>query len=239
MQAGVSFREMAKYRKPGTGRRKVRDPVETEDAFVARAFEVSTWVQRNRRLATFGIVALVLAAAALLYYRNYRQTLNQQAAAQLEQIQQRIDAGDQVGAVPDLQVFLQRFGSTAFAGEARLTLGQVTAEMGDPAAAAEILEPVAGDVTVPIGAQAASLLASIYEDSGNLQAAEALYLRLADRAELSFQVRDALADAARLRAARGDVEGAVALYDRLLSQLDEDDPSRGVVEMRRAELLAS
>lgn len=230
---------MAKYRKPGGGRKKVRDPVETEDAFVARAFEVSTWVQRNRRLATFGVVALVLAFAAFLYYRNYQQTLNQQAATQLEQIQQRIDSGDRTGAVPDLQVFLQRFGNTPFAGEARITLGQITAELGDSQAAADILEPVAGDVTRPIGAQAAGLLAAIYEDSGNLQAAEALYLRLADRAELSFQVRDALADAARLRTVRGDVDGAVALYDRLLGQLEEDDPSRGLVEMRRAELVAS
>ena len=195
---------MAKYRKPGTTPApKVRDPVETEDAFVAKAFELSSWAQRNRRLTIFGVGAVVLGVAGFLYYGDYKDNLNQMAASQLEQIQRRIDTGDHVGAQPDLQVFLQRFGSTPFAGEARLSLGQITAELGDPAAAADILEPVASDVTEPIGAQAAALLAAIYEDSGNLQAAEGLYMRLADRAELSFQVRDALADAARLRVSRG------------------------------------
>ena len=37
----------------------------------------------------------------------------------------------------------------------------------------------------------------------------------------------------------GDVAGAIALYDRLLDELDENDPTRGLVEMRRAELSAS
>ena len=30
-----------------------------------------------------------------------------------------------------------------------------------------------------------------------------------------------------------------ALYDRLLADMEEGDPARGVVEMRRAELVAS
>ncbi len=231
---------MAKYRKPAeTESPKRRDPVEQEDAFVAKAVEITTWAQRNQRLAIFAVGGLALAVAGFLYYGDYKDNLNQQAASQLELIQRRIDSGDRAGAVPDLQVYLQRFGSTAMAGEARVTLAQITAELGDPTEAAIILEPVAGDVGEPMGAQAAALLAAIYEDEGNMAAAEALYMRLADRAELSFQVRDALADAARLRASRGDVAGAIALYDRLLGELDENDPTRGVVEMRRAELSAS
>ena len=231
---------MAKYRKPGTSQPVKRpDPVEQEDAFVAKAVEITSWAQRNQRLTVIGIGALVLGVAAFLYYGNFRDNLSQQAASQLELIQRRIDSGDRAGAVPDLQVYLQRFGSTPMAGEARVTLAQITAELGDPAEAASILQPVADDVGDPMGAQAAALLAAIYEDEGNLEAAEGLYLRLADRAELSFQVRDALADAARLRAARGDASGAIALYDRLLDELDENDPTRGLVEMRRAELSAS
>ena len=227
---------MAKYRKPGSRPPKPSSAVDTEDAFVAKAFEVTSWAQRNRRLATVGVGGLVLAVAAFLYYGNYKETLNQQAASQLEQLQRRIDAGDPAGVQPDLEVFLQRFGSTPFAGEARLALGQSRADLGDYEGAAEVLEPIARDVGEPIGAQAAALLAAIYEDAGNLQAAEGLYVRLADRAELGFQVRDALADAARIRSEQGDIEGALALYDRLLAELDEDDPTRGLVEMRRAEL---
>ena len=138
----------------------------------------------------------------------------------------------------DLQLYLERFASTPFADEARVSLAQITAGMGDHEAAAEVLEPVARDLGDPLGAQAAGLLAAISEDAGNRPMARGLYERLADRAALGFQVQDALADAARLHREEGDLDGALALYDRLLDEMDETDPGRGVVEMRRAEIAA-
>ena len=229
---------MGKYSRPGTGPEKAVNPAEQEDAFVARMLTFSEWAQQKRGALTAGVVVAVLATAALVYYGNYRESLNTAAAAQLEELQQRLEQGDQAGAQADLQLYLERFSGTPFADEARVSLAQITASMGDPAAAAEVLEPVAGDVGTPLGAQAAGLLAAISEDQGNLQVAEGLYERLADRAELSFQVQDALADAARVKRDQGDIAGALALYDRLLEEMDESDPGRGVVEMRRAEVVA-
>ena len=66
-----------------------------------------------------------------------------------------------------------------------------------------------------------------------------MYLRIADRSDLDFQVRDALAAAARIRRTQGDPEGAVALYERLLDRLGEDDPQRGLYEMRIEEIRAA
>ena len=229
---------MAKYRKPGTQPGKEVNPAEQEDAFVAKMVDFSGWAQRNRPVLTLGVVVLAVGVAAFMYYRNYRETLDLAAAAQLEELQQRLEQGDQTGVQADLQLYLERFSGTPFAGEARVALAQITATMGDHMAAAEVLEPVARDVDEPLGAQAAGLLAAISEDVGNRQAAEELYERLADRARLGFQARDALADAARLRREDGDIAGAVALYDRLLEEMDETDPDRGVVEMRRAEAAA-
>ena len=68
--------------------------------------------------------------------------------------------------------------------------------------------------------------------------AEDLYERLADRAGLDFQRRDALVNAARLRRSQGDPAGALVHYDRLLDEMDETDPGRDMVEMRRAEVAA-
>lgn len=229
---------MGKYSKPGTGPVKDVNPAEQEDVFVARMLTFSEWAQQNRSALTIGVVAAVLGVTALVYYGNYRESLNTAAAAQLEELQQRLEMGDQAGAQADLQLYLERFAGTPFADEARVSLAQITAGMGDPAAAAEVLEPVAGDVGDPLGAQAAGLLAAISEDAGNPQMAEGLYERLADRAELSFQVHDALADAARVKRDQGDIAGALAVYDRLLAEMDEGDPGRGVVEMRRAEVVA-
>ena len=230
---------MTKYRKPGSRPSKPVNPVDQEDAFVAKTLEVSHWAQRNRPMLTLGIVVVGIGVAALVYYGRYRDSLANTAAASLEQLQQRLDAGDRTGVQADLQLYLDRFASTPSAGEARITLGQVTAELGELEAAAAVLEPVAGDVRDPLGAQAAGLLAAISEDAGNLQVAEGLYERLADRAALSFQVRDALADAARLRREQGDAAGALDIYDRLLEDMDEADPGRGLVEMRRAEVAAA
>ena len=229
---------MTKYRKPGSRPAKPVNPVDQEDAFVATTLEVTNWAQRNRPILTAGIVILGLGAAALVYYARYRDTLKDDAAARLEQLQQRLDMGDQAGVQADLQLYLERFASTPSAGEARMTLALVTAELGDREAAMDVLQPVAGDVGSPLGTQAAALLAAISEDAGNIQLAEGLYERLADRARLGFQVRDALADAARLRRDRGDDAGAMEIYDRLLEDMDESDPGRGVVEMRRAEVVA-
>lgn len=230
---------MAKYRKPGTGSDAPVNPAEQEDAFVAKTLEVSDWAQRNRPVLTLAVVIVAIGVAALMYYGNYRETLTAAAAAQLEELQQRLEQGDQIGVQADLQLYLERFSGTPFADEARIALAQITADMGDYAAAAEVLEPVAGDVGDPLGSQAAALLAAIAEDGGNRQLAQGLYERLADRATLGFQVQDALADAARLQRTEGDLEGALALYDRLLEEMDETDPGRGVVEMRRAEVAAA
>ena len=227
---------MAKYGKPGSTPDRPVNPAEQEDAFVAKTLEVSQWAQRNRPILTLGIVIVGIGVAALLYYRSYRETLNTAAATQLEELQQRLQQGDEAGVQADLQLYLERFSGTPFADEARIALAQITANLGDHAAASEVLEPVAGDVGDPLGAQAAALLAAISEDAGNRQLAAGLYERLADRAALGFQVRAALADAARLRSEQGDMQGALVLYDRLLDEMDEADPGRGIVEMRRAEV---
>lgn len=226
---------MSRLAKPGRRPLGAPQTSEPDDAFIATTLEATNWAQKNRSKLTIGAIVLAGALALGYSYNNSKAAQTQQAAAQLETLQRRLEAGDQAGVKADLEVYLQNFGNTVFATEARMTLGQVTADLGDAEAAVAILEPAARDIDTPLGAQAAALLAAVYEEVENLEAAEGLYLRLADRADMTFQVRDALADAARLRRQRGDYAGAVELYDRILSDMDETDPGRPAVEMRRAE----
>jgi len=225
---------MPSYRKPGTRPPKPESPLDKEDAFVATTLEVSQWARRNRPIMTLGVVVLGLGIAAFVYYGRYRDTLHTNAAGRLEELQMRVSTGADVQA--DLTLYLERFSGTPFADEARLALAQVNAELGEREAAAEVLRPLAGDVEDPLGAQATAMLAAISEDIGDLIVAEELHERLADRARLGFQRREALSHAARLRREQGDAAGALAFYDRLLDEMDEEDPDRGVVEMRRAEV---
>lgn len=229
---------MPSYRKPGTRPPKPESPVDQEDAFVAATLEATNWAQRNRPIVTLGVVVLGLGIAAFLYYGRYRDTLHTNAALQLEELQMRLASDDPVALQADLELYVDRFSGTPFADEARVTLAQVATDLGDREGAAEVLRPLAGDVREPLGAQAAAMLAAIAEDMGDFQVAEGLYERLADGARLGFQRRDALASAARLRRAQGDPAGALAHYERLLAEMDETDPGRGVVEMRRAEVAA-
>ena len=229
---------MPSYRKPGSRPPKPESPLDREDAFVATTLEVSQWAQRNRPIVTLGVVVLGLGIAAFVYYGRYKDTLDSNAANQLEQLQMRMGAGDPAEVQADLRLYVERFSGTPFADEARVALAHVSTALGEYEAAAEVLRPLAGDVEDPLGAQAAAMLAAISEDIGDLRVAEELYERLADRARLGFQVREALSSAARLRREQGDAAGALSLYDRLLDDMGEEDPDRGVVEMRRAEVAA-
>ena len=75
-----------------------------------------------------------------------------------------------------------------------------------------------------------------YEQDNLWSEAEAIYFRIAVRSELDFQVRDALASAARIRADQGDASGAIELYERVLSNMEESAAERGQFEMRIQEL---
>ena len=207
-----------------------------EDEFLARVLEIGNWFKSHQQAVTIGIVVLVIAVASLLYYRNYRASLVDQASTQLEEIHSKAAMGDTQGAKNDLILYLDRFGSTAYAGEARMLLGEIYLSEGEAEQALATLEPMAESPRDPLELQAASLLGAAYEQDGRWADAEATYLRVADRSELDFQVRDALAAAARIRAAQGNPAGAAELYRRILDGLKKDSPERGTWEMRLAEL---
>jgi hypothetical protein len=88
----------------------------------------------------------------------------------------------------------------------------------------------------PIGVQAAFLMAAAYEESGQTEEAEQLLIRIANASDLMFQIREALAGAARIRTNAGNLSGAAELYEEVLSSMEEGDPERGFWEMRLAEV---
>lgn len=222
-------------RHPGQ-RRLAQEQEHEDDVFIAKVLEISNWGRRHQQFLTALGVAIVLGVAAWVYYGNYRQSMIQQAANELESIHQSVALGDPEGAKSQLGVFLQRFGGTPYAGEARMLLGELYLTSGESQQALAVLEPMAGSPREPLELQAASLLGAAYEQEGRWDDAIATYMRIADRSDLDFQVRDALASAARIRAQRGDTAGAVTLYQRILTGLDANAPERGLYEMRLAEL---
>ena len=194
----------------------------------------AAWAREYRQTVTLGGIALAAVLIGTFYYVNFRGQHLEQAAVEFERVQQNVLIGDTAAAKVELAQYVQSFGDTPYAGEARLLLGLLYLETNQADEAVAALENAA-DMSDPLGLQAAILLAKAHEQAGELEQAEQLLLRVADRADLDFQVQDALTDAARLRQERGDPGGAADLYQRILDELEEAAPQRGVIELRLEE----
>ena len=125
---------MTKHRHP-TSRRKQEEKKEAEDVFVEKVLQISTWAKKNSQALTIAAVAAVILVAAGLYIRSVRAYRIQQAVAQLEQVQQQAAFGEREQAKSSLLQYLATFEGTPYALEARLVLGQLYLEDGDPEAA--------------------------------------------------------------------------------------------------------
>jgi predicted negative regulator of RcsB-dependent stress response len=214
-----------------------RGSASADDVLLESTIAVTSWAERNRQLLTIGAVVLGVAVLGGIYYLSYRNNHRERAAIELERVETAVAFGDTATAKVELGRYIETFGNTPYADEARVLLGQLYLQSSQPDEAAQVLED-ASDPSEPLGRQAALLLAKTREQQGQLDEAEALLLRIADRADLAFQEREALEEAARIRARRGDVAGAAELYERILEDMEETEPGRGVYEMRLEELRA-
>ncbi len=222
---------------PRSRRTRKQSADDGEDAFIASILDFSNWAKGNQQVLTVAAVVAAILVAGGLYYNSYRSQLTNQATEQLETIYQSVAISDIEGAKVDLATFLDRFGGTPYEAEARLLLGELYLESGEPQQAMAVLEPLGSSPRAAIELQGAGLLAAAYEQEERWGEAEEAYLRIADRSELDFQIRDALAAAARIRAEHLDnPEGAVELYEEVLAELDENAPQRGLFEMRIQEI---
>jgi predicted negative regulator of RcsB-dependent stress response len=223
-------------RHPAARKTPQETATEPDDAFIARVLHLGKWAEHNQQVITVLAVVVALGVAGLLYYRSYRRSMTQQAAQQLELIYQTVAMADVEGARTELATFVDRFGGTAYGPEARLLLGDLYLRNGSPQQAQAVLRPLGESPNGPLERQAGLLLAAAYEQDNQPEAAEQVYLAVADRSDLAYEVRDALSAAARIRSARGDTAGALELYEQALEDLEEDDPARGLLEMRIEEI---
>lgn len=198
-----------------------------EDRFVEWTLTAWEWAKSNSQVVTLAAIVLALGIGAGIYYRNYQADLQRQAAQEFEQLQQAVGTGSAESVQSEISRFLDRFGETSLAPEARILLAETQLRTGAPADAVATLEPVASDLDEPINIQAAFLLGIAHEEAGNLDDAESVYLRIADEVEMTFQARDALAHAARIRTTREEYAGAAELYRRILATFDDSPESDG------------
>jgi tetratricopeptide (TPR) repeat protein len=222
-----------------TARRVHRTGAEPDDAFVAGVLETTAWAKQHQRALIIGGVAAAVIIIGLVLFLTNRAATRERAAAELTQVRAVALSGNNALAVRELEQYLARFGGTPTADEARLLLGRIYLAEGQTQQAVETVTSHARNVSTVTGVHAAFLEAAAHEATGDVQRAEALYLRVADGARFLYQRQEALDQAARLRLARGDAQGAAALYDRVLELTPDDDGSRAVYELRAGEARAA
>jgi len=210
--------------------------VSDDDAFVAGVLEASNWAQRNQQTLVGVGVAIVLVGAVGWYMMSSASSRNDAALIELEQVTAVANTGDPEQAKAELIAFLDRFGGTPYADEARLTLATLYLQTDLPGQALETLREASAGPRDPMGPQFIALEAKAHEAAGALDQAEQSYLRLADLANHDFQRRTALEDAARIRSERGDFAGAAQVWADLADELESSDPQKGIYLMRAAEM---
>ena len=229
---------MSKYtRRPDPGRPAAPD-ADDDDLFTSRVLEASVWAQKNAQTLIFAGIVAALTVAATVYYLNFSEAREDQGTIELEQIHQVVGLVSTEETLAELNRFLERFENASSAAEARLLLGQVHLENGNVQAAIDVLQPLRGRLGEPVALQAGFLLAAAYEQQGSWDEAVETYLDIAAETDLGFQLRNALSDASRVRAAQGRYADAQALLEDLLDELGETDLGRGIIEMRLAEMRA-
>jgi tetratricopeptide (TPR) repeat protein len=226
---------MSKRQHP-SARRKPQSAHEQDDAFVAGVIDFSEWGRQHRQMFTLLVIAAGILVAGGLYYLNFQRSLRIQAVNQLEQIHQTINLSAFEDAKAQLSSFLDSFDGTDQAREAVIILGRLHLEAGDAPVAISVLERADLGFRDAVGIQANSLLARAYENQGRWPEAEDTFLEVADRSEFDFEIRGALESAARVRRRQRDFGGAAELYERIIETYEQNDPARGMYELRLAEV---
>jgi predicted negative regulator of RcsB-dependent stress response len=198
-------------------REKRKEAVSTEDQIAVRLLQLASWASQNSRAVIVGAVVVVGIAAGIWYFISYQQSVMEQAAVELESLRTTAAIGSQEEAVVSLNTFIDRFGGTVYADEARLMVGRLQLNEGEWAAAISVLSPATEEsLDTPVGFGAGMLLAFAYEGAGEPGRAVELLGTVAAGARYGYQRHQALEEQARILVSTGEYDRAVAVYETLL-----------------------
>ena len=200
-----------------------KGPHEQEDAFIRAIDRIVTWVRSNTVSVVVGAVVLGLLVAGGLWWRGYQQNLEERATQRLTTLRSEITAGQHPDPAAALRTFLDRFGDTPTAREARIVLARQLLQTDRPSEAAETIRPTveASTADTPTGYAARQILAQALEASGQTEQALEIMERLEQRARFGFQRRSAAAERARIYRETGRLEEALAIYERLADEVEQ------------------
>ncbi len=210
-----------------------------DDKFVASSLQFIVWARKNTRALVLGIGAVLILAAGVYYYIDYRSRIEEAASAQIQTIRFDLGVGNVSQTVESLQTYIARFGSTRYSTEARVLLAHaLLIENRAAEAIAPAQEAAAKLGSDPLAARAAFLMAAAYEQVGDTSSAIQVYEEIGNRASLLPERVRGYDGAAVLLGAQGSKARALELYRQIIELTPEDSPRRAFYEMQAAEVAA-
>lgn len=208
-----------------------------DDKFVASSLQFLAWARENTRALVLGIGAVLVLAAGVYYYLDYRGRVEEAASTQIQTIRFDLGVGNVSQTVESLRTYIARFGSTRYGTEARVMLAHaLLLENRAGEAIAPAQEAAAKLGSDPLAARAAFLMAAAYEQVSDTAAAIQVYEQIGDKASLLPERVRGYDGAAELLAAQGQKARAVELYRKIIELTPEDSPRRAFYEMQAAEV---
>ncbi len=210
-----------------------------EDRFVAVSLQLLHWAQRNTRLLVLGIGAVAILVFGVRYYFNYQRQVRQAAATEMRALRAELEMRSATEVADRIRAYLIQYGNSPYAQEARVLLAETLLQANRAGEAIEPARRATVDVSKDVlSVRAAFLLAAAHEEVGDTASAISVYEQIGRSARARISKSRGLEGAARLRAAKGDREGAASLYEELVELTPEDAPARTFYEMRVSELRA-
>jgi predicted negative regulator of RcsB-dependent stress response len=191
--------------------------------------ELKAWWQRWGNLASFGLAAVLAAAAGWQWWQNHQAGQSVEAAAIYDKLVQAMEAGDARVAKEAGGMIIDKYAGTGYAPRAALMLAGVNLSQNDAKSAQAQLE-WAVEHTREAGLKdvARLRLASVLLDAKKYDAA---------MSQLNASHTDAYAP--RFNDLKGDVllaqsktQDAKAAYDAAYKALDEKSPMRQLVAVK-------
>ncbi len=220
-------------------REKRPEHIDTEDHVTERVLEATAWAESHRRAVMAGGIALVLVVAAAFYYQDYRNKLVERASVRLQEIQISSQSADVETIRSELRIFIDQYSSTPYASQARVALGDLELRRDSLGLAIQALEPVADlGTSNPLSFTAMKMIATAYEQGGETDQAIQWYERISSDAIFDYQRHLGMAEQARLHTAAGRYSDAAALYEQLVTEVEEDAAGQEVYGVRLGEVRA-
>lgn len=225
----VMAKKMARERRP--------QQLDTEDHVTERIIEAAAWAETHRRAVIAGGIVLFLVVAGAFYYQDYRSKLIDRASVRFQELQISSQSADEGTLRSELRIYIDQFASTPYADQARVALAELELGRDSLGLAVQALEPVADEgVSNPLGYTAMRMIATAYEEGGDLEQANRWYDRIRSDARFDYQRQLAMAEQARLHTQAGRFAQAESLYEQLIAEVDDDPGSTRMYAVRLGEL---